>query len=77
LADWLISLFGDIRMEDVPLCVMPADKLPKCHWVVVHVEKANLTAEETVKLFDRQNTGLVAKEWIIAKSVFCCPYRLL
>jgi len=61
-ADWLMSLYGVIRVEDAPLHVLPANELPKHHRMVMHVEEAVLTAEETDKLFDRRNTGLVAGE---------------
>jgi len=53
-ADWLQSLSGELKAEGVPLRVLPADELPKRHRVVVHVEEPDLTAEETVKLLDRQ-----------------------
>jgi len=51
--DWLINLFGVIRVEDIPLRVLPANKPPKHHRVVLHVEETDLIAEETVKFLDR------------------------
>jgi len=67
-ADWLQSLSGELKVEGVPLRVLPADGLPKRHRVVVHVEEPDLTAEETVKLLDRQNTGLAAREWVVVRG---------
>ncbi|XP_039310101.1 uncharacterized protein LOC105203618 [Solenopsis invicta] len=66
--DWLKSLSTEIKVEDTPLYVLPADELPKRHWIVVHSEESDLTAEEVIKLLDKQNVGLVAKEWIIVKG---------
>jgi len=64
--DWLKSFSGVIRVKDVPLRVLPADELPNRYRVVVHVEEADLTA--AVKLLDRQNTGLAAREWIVMRG---------
>jgi len=36
-------------MEDVSLRVLSADELPKRYRIVMHVEKSDLTIEETVK----------------------------
>jgi len=66
--DWLQSLSGELKVEGVPLRVLPAGELPKRHRVVVHVEEPDLTAEETVKLLDRQNTGLAAREWVVVRG---------
>jgi len=59
---WLKSLSGKIRVEDIPLHVLPTNELFNHYQVVVHVEESDLTAEETIKLLDRQNTGLAAGE---------------
>jgi len=67
-ADWLQSLSAELKVEGVPLRVLPAGELPKRHRVVVHVEEPDLTAEETVKLLDRQNTGLAAREWVVVRG---------
>lgn len=32
------------------------------------MEEPELPTEEIVKLFDRQNAGLAAKEWVIVKG---------
>jgi len=34
----------------------------------VHVEEANLTAEENFKLLDKQNTDLTAREWVVVRE---------
>jgi len=67
-ADWLKSLSGKLRVEDSPLRVLSADELFKRHRVVVHVEESDLAAEETIKLLDRQNTGLAAGEWVVIRE---------
>jgi len=68
LADWLKSLSGEIKIRGVPLRALPADELPKRYRVVVHVEEPDLTVEETIKLLDRQNTGLAAGEWVVIRG---------
>jgi len=52
-ADWLKSLSGEMRLEEVPLRVLPADELPKRHRMVVHVEEPDLAVEEAIKLLDK------------------------
>ena len=41
------------------------DKLPKCHRVVVHIEDAEMTAKEALKLLNREDKGLASCEWVV------------
>lgn len=66
--DWLKSLPPELAVGDKPLRVLPADELPKRHRAVVHVEEPGMSAEEALKLLDRQNKDLRAGEWVVAKG---------
>ncbi|KYN05848.1 hypothetical protein ALC62_03215 [Cyphomyrmex costatus] len=66
--DWLKSLYTEIRIGSTTLHVLPAGELPKLHRVVVHVEESDLAAETAIKLLDRQNTGLGAREWVVVRG---------
>ncbi|KYN04947.1 hypothetical protein ALC62_04172 [Cyphomyrmex costatus] len=66
--DWLKSLSTVIKIGSTALHVLPAGELPKRHRVVVHVEESDLAVEEAIKLLDRQNTGLDAREWIVVRG---------
>ncbi|KYM93748.1 hypothetical protein ALC62_15651 [Cyphomyrmex costatus] len=57
--DWLKSLSTVIKLH-----VLPAGELPKRH----RVEESDLAVEETIKLLDRQHTGLRAREWIVVRG---------
>ncbi|KYM97062.1 hypothetical protein ALC62_12263 [Cyphomyrmex costatus] len=66
--DWLKSLSTVIKIGGTALHVLPAGELPKRHRVVVHVEESDLAVEEAIKLLDRQNTGLGAREWVVVRG---------
>ncbi|KYN09302.1 hypothetical protein ALC57_18572 [Trachymyrmex cornetzi] len=50
------------------LHVLSTGELPKRYRVVVHVEEPDLAAEEAMKLLDRQNAGLGAREWVVVNG---------
>ncbi|EFN63407.1 hypothetical protein EAG_12816 [Camponotus floridanus] len=66
--DWLKSLSSDLKMEGNSLRVVPVDELPRCHRVVIHMDEPDLSAEETLKLLGRQNTGLTTEDWIVTRG---------
>ncbi|XP_032678494.1 uncharacterized protein LOC116847514 [Odontomachus brunneus] len=45
-----------------------ADKLFKRHRIVVHVRDPKMSVKETLNFLDRQNGGLAASEWIVARG---------
>lgn len=47
---------------------LPADELFKRHRIVVHVRDPKMSIKETLKFLDRQNKGLAASEWIVARG---------
>lgn len=65
---WLKSLTLELEIGGKPLRVLPLEALPKRHRVVVHVEEPDVTVEEAIKLLDRQNEGLEASGWIVARG---------
>lgn len=66
--DWLKGLASELAVGDAPLRVLPIEELPKRHRLIVHVEEPDLTAQEALKLLDRQNTGLAASEWVVTRG---------
>ena len=43
-------------------------ELPKCCQLVVHVEDPEMSVKESLVLLDRQNEGLDADDWVIARG---------
>lgn len=68
LVDWLKDLSAEIRVGNTPLHAAMLDELLRRHRVVVYMGKPDLTSKETIKLLDRQNTGLGAREWVVGES---------
>ena len=67
--DWLKNQSTEFNIGGHSLHMLPAGKFPKRPRVVVHVEESDLVAVgEAIKLFDRQNADLSAKEWIVMRT---------
>ncbi|XP_029162919.1 uncharacterized protein LOC114934410 [Nylanderia fulva] len=67
-ANWLKSLFADLRLRNVPLRVLPVDELPKRHRVVVHVQEPDFFVKEAIELLDRQNVSLASGDWVVSSG---------
>lgn len=66
--DWLKSLSSETKIGESSLRALPLDELPRRRRVVVHVDEPDVTVEEAVTLLDKQNVGLAAGEWVVARE---------
>jgi len=62
--DWLKSLASELTIGDAPLGCATDREATQATSLVVHVEEPDLTAQEALKLLDKQNTGLAVSEWV-------------
>ncbi|XP_071572498.1 uncharacterized protein [Temnothorax nylanderi] len=65
---WLRSLTSAIDLNGVRLRALRLDELPRRHRVVVHVEDPKMPVKEAIELLDRQNKGLQAANWVVARG---------
>ncbi|XP_067212043.1 uncharacterized protein [Linepithema humile] len=66
--DWLEKMSRELNIRGVSVHMLPAEDMVKRHRVVVRVTDPEISADEVLKLFDRQNEGLGAKGWIVSKN---------
>ena len=65
---WLRSLTSVLEINGVRLRAVQLDELPRRHRVVVHVEDPRMPVKEAIELLDRQNEGLQAADWVVARG---------